>query len=352
MPQPKRHYRTAARNLTRDGTLTGDGGRKTLIVLIAVAMIGVTSTAIAGGGGGGGGKGGSGGGHFVHGIHGQFVHGQFGRGLFRHHFQRNQFFYVFGDDWGWDWSPYGEYGYDNTAAVASPHAASPRFPADVTGAHTYYNRGIADQNKGDYDGAIADFNQAIALDPKIVVAYNSRGIAYKAKGDLDNAIADFDQAIAINPKYMAPYFSRGRLNLFIGALPKALADLNEASELSPKNAYAALWLDIANKRSNLPSRLPEAMQQIDMTKWPAPVIRLYLGQLTPEAVLAAAVDHDSETQKVQVCEANFYAGELVLHRGDKDGATRLFRLAAAGCPKSFIEYDGAVAEIKALGLQP
>ena len=94
------------------------------------------------------------------------------------------------------------------------------------------------------------------------------------------------------------------------------------------------------------------MKQIDMTKWPAPVIRLYLGQLTSEAVLAAAVDPNSETQKGQVCETNFYTGELALQRGDKDGATHLFRFAAAGCPKSFIEYDGGVAEIKALGLQP
>jgi tetratricopeptide (TPR) repeat protein len=294
---------------------------KTLVVLIAVTMmIGAASTTIVrGGGGGSGGKGGSGGGRFVH---GQFGRGQFGHAQFRHHFQRNRFFFVFGDDWGdwgWDWWPYGAYGYGNTTGIASPQAAGPRFPAaDVTGVHAYYNRGIAYQSKSDYD----------------------------------RAIAEFDQAIAINPKYSAPYFSRGRLNLFIGALPKALADLNQASELNPKNAYASLWLDIANRRSNLPSRLPEAMKQIDMTKWPAPVIRLYLGQLTPEAVLAAADDPDSETKKGQECETNFYTGELALQRGDKDGATRLFRLATAGCPKSFIEYDGAVAEIKALGLQP
>ena len=338
---------------------------KTLVVLIAVAMIAASSTAIArGAGGDGGGKGGSGGGHFVH---GQFGHGQFAHGQFRHHFQRNQFFYVFGGDWDWGWWPYGEYGYANTTGwwpygeygygnttlAAPPQAANPRSPtAEVTEAHAHYNRGIAYQSKSDYDRAIADFNQAIALHPKDAVAYYNRGIAYKAEGDLDRAIADFNQSIAINPKYMAPYFSRGRLDLFIGALPKALADLNQASELNPKHAYAALWLDIANKRSNLPSRLPEAMKKIDMAKWPAPVIRLYLGQLTAEAVLAAAVDPDSETQEGQVCEANFYTGELALQRGDKDGATRLFRLAAAGCPKPFIEYEGAVAEIKALGLQP
>jgi hypothetical protein len=33
--------------------------------------------------------------------------------------------------------------------------------------------------------------------------------------------------------------------------------------------------------------LDEAAAQIDMTKWPAPAIRLYVGQMTPEAVLVA-----------------------------------------------------------------
>ena len=126
---------------------------------------------------------------------------------------------------------------------------------------------------GNYDRAIADYDQAIQINPKDVYAYNKRGNAYTAKGNYDLAIADYDQAIQINPKYATAYFSRGSLELYSGALLKALADLNRFSELNPKYAYAPLWLDIANKRSNLPSRLAEAMTQIDMTKWPAPVIR-------------------------------------------------------------------------------
>ncbi len=86
--------------------------------------------------------------------------------------------------------------------------------------------------------------------------------------------------------------------------------------------------------------------QIDMTEWPAPIIRLYLGQMTPESVLAAADDPDANTKKRQVCDANFFIGELALQRGAKDDAVRLFRLAAAGCEKT-----GGVAniELKALG---
>ena len=89
-----------------------------------------------------------------------------------------------------------------------------------------------------------------------------------------------------------------------------------------------------------------------MTQWPAPVIRFYLGQLTQEAVLAAAEDPDATKKKEQVCDANFFSGELALQRGAKAEATRLFRLAATGGPKTRDAYDSANAELKALGASP
>jgi lipoprotein NlpI len=89
-----------------------------------------------------------------------------------------------------------------------------------------------------------------------------------------------------------------------------------------------------------------------MTAWPAPVIRMFLGQLTPAAALAAADDPDADTKTGQICEANFYSGELALQTGGKDEATRLFKLASSGCPKGFNEYAAANAELKALGAAP
>ena len=186
------------------------------------------------------------------------------------------------------------------------------------------------------------------LDPKHALAYNNRGSAYKAKGDYDRAVADYDQAIMLDPKLAVAYFSRGIASLYIGSLTKAVANFNQSSELDAKYPYTAIWLDIVNKRSNLPSRLAQAMMQIDMTKWPGPVIRLYLGQLTPAAVLAAADDPDANTKRGQVCEANFYSGEAALQQGATKEAARLFRLAAVGCPKSFVEYSAANTELKAL----
>src|SRR6185436_1765049 len=58
-------------------------------------------------------------------------------------------------------------------------------------APSYNNRGLAKQAKGDLDGAIADFNRAIELDPKLAISYHNRGLAQKAKGDLDGAIPNY-----------------------------------------------------------------------------------------------------------------------------------------------------------------
>lgn len=86
-----------------------------------------------------------------------------------------------------------------------------------------------------------------------------------------------------------------------------------------------------------------------MTKWPAPIIRLYLGQLTAEAVLAAADDRDAAATQGKRCAVNFFSGQLALRRDAKDEALRLFRLAASDCPKSFNQRSAANAELKALG---
>jgi tetratricopeptide (TPR) repeat protein len=215
--------------------------------------------------------------------------------------------------------------------------------------YALFDRGNIYFKQGKLDDAIADFDRTIELEPREAGVYELRGHVYTHKSDFDQAVADFNQAIALDPKSAFSYQLRGMIALYAGALSKALADLNMASEVDPKSSYAAIWLDIVNKRSNLPSRLARAVTLIDMTKWPAPVIRLYLGELTPANVLAAADDRNADIKRGRVCEANLFIGELALQQGKNEEAARLFRLAAGDCPQDFVEWYAARAELKALG---
>ena len=63
----------------------------------------------------------------------------------------------------------------------------------------YYNRGSAWGAGGEYDRAIADYNQAIRLDPKGAKAYYNRGMAWDKKRSLKAALADFKMHSQLAP---------------------------------------------------------------------------------------------------------------------------------------------------------
>ena len=94
-----------------------------------------------------------------------------------------------------------------------------------------FDRAAAAVASGDFDKAIADFTEAIRLDPKEAVAYYKRGMAYGAKGDHDKAIADYTEAIRLNPKSAEAYINRGVVYAGKGEKAKAEADFDQTKKL-------------------------------------------------------------------------------------------------------------------------
>jgi lipoprotein NlpI len=217
---------------------------------------------------------------------------------------------------------------------------------DPNYAMPWFFRGDLYKTRGNFDHALADLNESIRLDPNDALAYFARGSVYYIMGNNALALGDFTKSIQLDPDNAAAYFNRGVAYFVIGGrTADAEADFKKASELSPTDAYAALWFDLAARRTNVPSRLAETAKQLDMTAWPAPVVREFLGELNSAQTLAAANDNDPKTRLGQTCEANFYSGEFALLKNNKQEALRLLRLAASDCPRGFLESTAAIAEL-------
>jgi len=108
----------------------------------------------------------------------------------------------------------------------------------ISRAHAFSNRGGAYQAKGELDRAIADYNQAIEIDPKFALAYIGRGDAYKDRGELDRAIADYNRALELDPKDADAYAGRGVTYEAKGDMDRAIVYYNRALELDPKFVLA------------------------------------------------------------------------------------------------------------------
>jgi lipoprotein NlpI len=105
-------------------------------------------------------------------------------------------------------------------------------------AAAYRNRGESYLRLGHFDRAVVDQTRAIYLDPSDATAFYGRGNAYYLSGETDLAIADYDAAIVLDPGYAFAYNNRGSAYGGKGDLEKAIANYNDAVRLQPKDPLA------------------------------------------------------------------------------------------------------------------
>jgi tetratricopeptide (TPR) repeat protein len=116
-------------------------------------------------------------------------------------------------------------------------------------AESYNRSGNAKRIRGDYQGAIADYNRAIELKPNYANAYFNRAVAQSELGDNSAALADLNRAIALNPNDSDAYNNRGVAKGRLGDRSAAMADYNRALQINP-NHPDALY-NLANAEAGL-----------------------------------------------------------------------------------------------------
>lgn len=114
-------------------------------------------------------------------------------------------------------------------------------------AEYYFNRGNAHYEAKNYKKAIANFNKAIEMDPKMLhgQAYMLRGNSYHKLGKLQKAIKDYSRAIKLNPNNTRAYTNRGGALASTGNYQAAQSDWQTVIQIAPNSKHAEM------ARSNL-----------------------------------------------------------------------------------------------------
>jgi tetratricopeptide (TPR) repeat protein len=230
---------------------------------------------------------------------------------------------------------------DLDSAIADYDEALRLEPKEGDAFETYMNRGLAWRAKGESDRAVADFSVAIKLDPKHAPSYVSRGLAWREQGDLDRVIEDCSEAIRLDPQYALGYVCRGYAYFSRSAFAAAAADFQQSAKLGD-SPYALVWRYLARGRAGedgaaeLAAAVAAAREHPN--GWSYRVIEVFLGRRQPGELLAA------ELRPEQRCLAQFYLGEWRLLRGDRDAAVAALRAAADSCPRDAVKYPGLVVD--------
>lgn len=126
-----------------------------------------------------------------------------------------------------------------TVSIATPLLARDDLPPHVLPL-VYYQRALARMYLKDFQGAAADYGEAVKLDPEFQTAHFGRAEAFLKAGDPGKARASFDEAVNELPDDALVFNNRGTFNIQQGRVDAAIADFTQALELNPNFSMAAL----------------------------------------------------------------------------------------------------------------
>lgn len=115
---------------------------------------------------------------------------------------------------------------------------------DPDNALAHFNLGVAYQYQGKLDQAVAEYQEAISIDPDYAEAHNNLGIAYDDQGKPDEAIAEYQEAIRINPDYALAHYNLALAYYAQGKPDEAIAAYKEVIRVDPDSADAHYNLGI------------------------------------------------------------------------------------------------------------
>jgi len=102
----------------------------------------------------------------------------------------------------------------------------------------YLRQGILSLNRSDYENALEQLSQAIALNPNSARAHNLRGVAFFQLKNLRNAEEEFRSAMALDASYAEAYNNLGGIFFARQQFDRAIEMFRKTLSLSPESVSA------------------------------------------------------------------------------------------------------------------
>ena len=229
------------------------------------------------------------------------------------------------------------------AAIAQYSALIAAQPEYAVG---YLLRSRAHLVKGDFESAIGDADHMVRMVPQDATGYVQRAVIYQAQGKFDLALSDLDDALDRRKGDTFTSLLKGTVQWELGHFADAQETLDPLAKNDLTTGYALLWLSLARGSAGKPDDdLAARSANLDRAKWPAPLVSLYAGQSTVDAVMAGVARTTAENRERDACESDFYVGEWQLRHQAKDAGIALLQKAAGDCPVTYVERAAAAVEL-------
>ena len=196
--------------------------------------------------------------------------------------------------------------------------------SDPSSAEEHYKSATAYHDLGEFERAISEYRQAIALNPNSPVIYNRLGVAYSELKQYDAALDAYQKALALSPMTTELHYNVGLVYLKQGDLRRALEAFKRAITLDTKweDTYTALG-EVYLKQGNLSQAAHAYKQATRLNPSGNSSATLGLGKVYArqehwdDAITAVEKAIDIQVDNT---EAHYQLAQIYIKRGEKKKA--------------------------------
>ena len=196
--------------------------------------------------------------------------------------------------------------------------------SDSSPVEKHYKSATVYHDLGEFERAISEYRQAIALNPNSALIYNRLGVAYSELKQYDAALDAYQKALALSPMTTELHYNVGLVHLKQGNLRRALEAFKYAITLDTEweDAYTGLG-EVYLKQGNLGQAAHAYKQATRLNRNKDPSAILGLGKVYARQGrwdhAITAVEKAIEIQ-VDNTEAHYQLAQIYIKRGEKKKA--------------------------------